>query len=743
MALSFDEEKRRLDAFRLAVNLPQADYDRGLQKLKEKHANAPAPPTPRATGSRGGALGHETREKSREFDTPTRAKAIAPYRFIEIADAVAKPPQAVADACDTLHSEPLKEGYCGEIRVAFEAETPLLIGKGEDIIKDGLPRAAVVPLSANGEDWWIPGASLRGMIRAAAEIVGYARLDQTNRNHVFSLRDFEHPYYNNPDPTKGPPIGKPGAIKAGWLWKEKKLENGEEKETYFIEPSDLALIDIRDLPPLMSGRIDSVEYWTSLDLASKYHELGMKAGGVVDFCKTAKFRLTGPDKQRNQRVKPDSSGHEGAYVVANKAPANAPPEKRKKVEYVFLTKPGQRHNDRAVVTQEAFEKFELVHTSPGVREREPAGSWKTLKRVVDARKPIPVFYTGDLNRQDDPDFAFGLTRLFKIPHRNSVGEMVDRMSAHQPDENEFSPDMVSALFGWVDEGDDARNRDASALKSRIAFSGATIRNSDAELAPGDYIETVMGAPRASFAPYSLVGAVKDWSANVTTDTRIAGRKRYGPRGAMAGLDNIRAALRKQIDRLSGEAAKNVKTHSLLKFLVGKGGLPIRFESRIALHNVTAEEIGLVLFALTHNGDGRCRHMLGRAKPFGAGQLRVTRADLRLSANGPEGNARLGVAPSATAADHLPFLQAFIDHMRRPENYRGTEAGAQTKFPNTAAIRQFLTFANPAQVGMMLPSLKGAQYPELKDHNVIRKPFKLDKSADPAPQPLRVLEIRES
>ena len=42
--------------------------------------------------------------------------------------------------------------------------------------------------------------------------------------------------------------------------------------------------------------------------------------------------------------------------------------------------------------------------------------------------------------------------------------------------------------------------------------------------------------------------------------------------------------------------------------------------------------------------------------------------------------------------------------------------------------------------MMLPSLIGAQYPELKDHNVIRKPFKLDKSAAPAPRPVRVLEI---
>ena len=49
---------------------------------------------------------------------------------------------------------------------------------------------------------------------------------------------------------------------------------------------------------------------------------------------------------------------------------------------------------------------------------------------------------------------------------------------------------------------------------------------------------------------------------------------------------------------------------------------MRFSSRIRLHNVTAEEIGLVLYALGHGGDPKkpYRHQIGRAKPYGAGEV---------------------------------------------------------------------------------------------------------------------------
>ena len=697
MALSFEEEKKRLDAFRRVAGLSDADYEMRLAKLRTRHGGAAQP---RAADNSPRAREPDRRERpaaevarppsARGFDEDTRKKAIAPYRFVEIADAVAKPPQPVEEAIAhrKILSTPLPEGYCGEISVTFEAETPLLIGEEIDVTENGSQRTAVVPLSAGGHGdgpWWVPGASLRGMIRAACEIVGYARLESANRHHVFSLRDFEHPYYNDTTGASGgPALGKQGAIKAGWLWKE--------QEQYFIQPSDLALIEIADLLPFAGGRVGTVEEWTKLELTAKYSALKMRRGKAIDFKKSfnIKFRLSGVDQQKRTRVKPDRSGHQdGVVVVANKAPGNASADKRKKFEYVFLTLPGQRDNQRKCLSKEAFEKFELVHTSPGRKAQEPSGSWAPLKPIVERGDPVPVFYTGDLDAQEKPDFAFGLTRLFKIAHRNSVGAMIDRTDAHKPHlgAGRYEPDMVSALFGYVQEPKEfGRDADAKsddlALKSRLAFSGATIGPDAAEVGPRDrYIETVMGPPRASFAPYSLVGEVKVWSDESGT-TRIAGRRRYGPRGVAAdgavkpGMGDIGAALRGQIDRLSGEAKNNMKTRSLLKFLIGRGGKPFTFSSRIALHNVAAEEIGLLLSSLMHNGDPDCRHMLGRAKAFGAGQLRVAKATLRLTANRDEGAALVGGNREADDAAHAPFLAAFIAHMRNPQNYWGGDAAAQ-------------------------------------------------------------------
>ena len=171
----------------------------------------------------------------------------------------------------------------------------------------------------------------------------------------------------------------------------------------------------------------------------------------------------------------------------------------------------------------------------------------------------------------------------------------------------------------------------------------------------------------SFGPFYLQGSVKDWSDETA---RIAGRKRYPPRHANApdeapdeALRQIRNHLKSQLKRLTVKALDNAETKNRLSLLKAKNGGVLNFSSRIRLHNVRAEEIGLVLWALTHGGDdGRTyRHMIGRAKPYGAGQLRLARATLSLQANGREG-AKL-LAPDA-AGDSMRFEFVKTETWRR-------------------------------------------------------------------------------
>ena len=397
------------------------------------------------------------------------------------------------------HNTPLPDGYCGEIAVEWAAETPLLVGGAGD--EDGVAG----PLDFDARGYWIPGASFRGMIRSAAEIIGYARLEQVNRDHVFALRDFEHPCYNDPMKTDGPKLGSAADVRIGWL--------SRQSDQWTIEESRLAYVGIDEL--LASGFVGKgvdAAGWRRMSLDAKYASARMKAGGLIDFRRTFAFGPSLPDAQRRTRVIPiKNGGISGTLVFSgptpkpgmNQAPADIE-RLAKKVEYVALDPPGTRAP--VTLSKNSRRRFELVHTKQGANERLPDGSWAALEPTA-RNHPIPVFFTGDLRVQGE-DFAFGLTRLFRVPHRYTVGEILARQRAHDIADSlqPYEPDLVSALFGYVHEAADVGrgdNGDESdlALKGRVAFSGARIEASDRQRPIVDEapIETVTMAPRASFA----------------------------------------------------------------------------------------------------------------------------------------------------------------------------------------------------------------------------------------------------
>src|SRR5262249_45265609 len=113
---------------------------------------------------------------------------VSPYRFVDLANAVARPPNDVLNPIgdhprtSTLLSKPSPHGYCGSIELEWEAETPLLVGETRTESMGHVSVEVAGPMRAgDGGDWWIPGSTFRGMVRAACEIVGFGRLSQTNK----------------------------------------------------------------------------------------------------------------------------------------------------------------------------------------------------------------------------------------------------------------------------------------------------------------------------------------------------------------------------------------------------------------------------------------------------------------------------------------------------------------------------------------------------------------------------------
>lgn len=708
---------------------------------------------------RGAQVIHNDRKERKSLDEDD---CTSPFRFAEIAPAPTPAPEPVQEACN---DRPLPGGFSGVIEVEWAFETPMLIGAPEGEPGEG----TVMPMkmgSMQNAPYVIPGATLRGMMRAAMEIVCRARLTQVNAHHVYGVRDFTHALFAE-DSGDGASRLAWEDLQAGWLSKagEHDPPKGENDSDYVITPCDKRMIRIRALPEDFNGGNSTNNgvwhrRWLSKKLPERYKRAGMTTDGkLIDFTKTSQFSA-----DNEGYVYPDGDGQvKGVYVFSGHSPTapkdDAPAEKlekferkldkedadegkktgrQKKREYVFI----ERNGAQAVrLKQDVFDRFELIHSKPSKNKRQPDGSYKDLWETLTAGQCIPIFFSGQLDGLQE-DMQIGLTRLFKLRHQYSVGNKIP--PRHKPDPR--SPDFIEALYGYVFETDETgtavisrggQSRSTApsevARKGRIAFGFAKLQNpEDAHLS--ETITAVMTGPRASFGPFYLRGKFKDWSDE---KAQLAGRKRYFPRfparsQALAGAARTIKTALKETQPQRG----NREMESHLKFLEPKqAGGELVFNGEIRLHNVLKEEIGALLWALTHGGDPAkpYRHMLGRAKNFGAGQARVKSVRLRLCGHDEGANASLEKAEpweqpgheggegwiSPNSQSMQPFLQEF-------QTYMQTHCPG---WPNVPDLREFLGISSPEE-GAKIVEKGRAAYPSLEKFKDLRETTKLRSDLTP-------------
>jgi CRISPR-associated protein (TIGR03986 family) len=700
-----------------------------------------APQTPSAQPA-----AKERREQSRGKRRPrpelNKGELKAPFRFIALNEKVVLADHEVVERGLDL---PVPGGFCGVMTVEWAAETPILIGARGDDDVDGPLR-----LGSDGP-YVIPGATLRGLVRAACETVSYGRLFQINRHHRYGVRDFTHPLFSDENRTTW------DELRSGWLRKKEATSEQRSKglSDYVLAPCDKRLIRIRSLPEMCNsgGATNNGQFhreWLNTELAERYRKVGQTHSGqkakALDFEsleRASRFTQEGEDY-----VRPDPNGSfRGYFVFANKSPtlrdidaakldfqeSNPRQGDQKKREYVFAA---ETNGEEVRLRQDQFDRFELAHTKPSKNKRAPDGSYAVLQPTLDAHWRIPVFYIGD-PKSDQPTFSMGLTRLFKRSHNYSVGDMLAREGAHAIGGDDFHPDVVESLFGYLYEKDELGKRPADstapeeiARKGRVAFGFAKIVDGAQARLSRDAIRTVMMGPRASYAPFYLRGSIKDWS---DSKSRLAGRKHYFPRfpDAMAtaqGRENAAPAIVRTLTNWQGNGGGEIQTH--VRFLESAAAAPeLVFRGDIRVHNVTAAEIGALLWAITHGGDPAkpFRHMIGRAKTAGAGQVRVKSIALAFVGNDSDADALLR-APAAwelpgdgregwsTPSHHgmSPFLLAFEKLMQRHD----------ARWPKTPTVLEFLGASRP-QSGAEIAKKGLDGYFELQDFQRIRQTAKLD------------------
>lgn len=679
------------------------------------------------------------------FDPTQPANWRLPYRFVPLNDTIVPSPLAMA-VID--HSRPLPDGVSGSLWVRWVAETPLCAGMPlpDDAAWRDDPRyaaqaneAPTVPFQLERDGRYvIPGSTLRGAVRAVFETASFARLSRINAHQRFGLRDFGEKesararkdiafkHYSDRVVRASP--------SAAYVEVVGQTADGRRRlyRLHLCRWRKIQITDILARYAATGVQGKDLGWWNRLDVRSKYRAL-RKIGlaGEVDL-----HSVGSGDGGPARLGLSEAGGGKGRIVVGG--PAAGSPWKRKH-EYVFLS-PGEDIQEESIPIPDdpegrngVMDVFERLHSKQSKHGLEPDGTWARLGIANEGDETMrsqdralqfggacrfPVFYAGSPQTLRDcggthrpglaDEFAVGLTRLFKIPHKRTLGAVRDASATHgtrpkEPGgEERVRLDMAEALFGFVDEEDvraGAGDDIPVGLRGRVSFGFATCEHAgwpNPEAKCG-----VLLGPRPSFAPFYLTGPVRSYSDD---RARLAGRKRYPARGAAQSFPQGAA-----------------DTSSTVFFLPATrrgadGETPLSFTGEIRFHNLSPIELGGLVWALTFGEPaGRFRHALGHGRPFGHGQMRaeIVMEKSRLR--------RHGQAKTEAPPDLDALMAPYRSYMERALGASDGEiaTGRADRWSGSPVIRILRAIADPA-VGSDRRSMLDAYMKDSKAYEAYSK-----------------------
>ncbi|WP_372426170.1 TIGR03986 family type III CRISPR-associated RAMP protein [Salinarimonas chemoclinalis] len=599
----------------------------------------------------------------------------APYNFVPLPPVVMEPDWQAAVTQDV----PLADGVCGTFPIRIEAVTPLLVG-GERVKHDKRPTEVRFLLGPDNVHY-LPGSSLKGMIRALVEIASFGRMSAV-ADRRFPIRDLSAG-------LSGLYLPRVREVHAGWL----RFEGGNWRVTpcHYARIRSAALgIDTQYAP----FKFASAKYERFYGLCSSERALVLEKRGLgpddtilelapagASGARKGRIVLTGqPNANRPSERSPKDVAAELLAAEEAQTSGETSSKKTKKhvpkhLDFVFY----DREDFDLVIDDDVIKRFRDVNEQAD-RSVNPQGRghYETGMSTWDYFKTnrgrnlfggeIPIFYTkngrGDIT-------SFGLSRMFPIPSDASVGVILKSTSRQQVALG-HGMDLATLMFGCIgDQDTDA----TAALKGRVSFSHCMVEPGwEPELQP----PCVLGPPKASFSPGYLVqphdgdGRLRgqNYVSWMDSDAKLRGWKRYPVRPpALAGVRGP-------------PPNANVKVQTQLETMPSGS----RFTGDVRVHNLGTVELGALLWAITLGGDPARRHAFGMGKPLGLGQIRIeideaawTRT-MRANAGGP--------APSPSECMRL-FEEHMLLFCRR--------SAGMTSWKQSDPIRTLLAMADPEQV----------------------------------------------
>lgn len=497
----------------------------------------------------------------------------APYNFVPVNEKVVSPCWAESIS----HDIPFADARSGVIKVKATAHSPVFVRNGALKSRQN----NVHDFSQFEGKYFIPGTSLKGMVRNVLEVLTFSKMGNKVNDHRYAIRDLS-------GAVKDQYLSKfrPEMIYAGWL-----VQNVDE--SYSIEDCDIPgrishrKIDEHfgtDFSPFFSegGEFDQRND-DQKSARFKYNKFGSRSREVnvafVDYNAGRKIYEITADEENAERGTLVFTGQPGPRKQKNDGKWTG-----HHLEFIFFNQPRKKI---LAVDQKVIENFFFAYFDHDkTRWSKDWAYWREDLKRGDA---IPVFFHKDDNQQVS---AIGLSYLFKLPYEKSVTEAMP--SEHR---NTNNIDFSEALFGFVD-GEEG-------LKGRVHFGHAFALKAK----PDASVKAVLSSPKASYYPTYIRqqvdknGRVNGYQTFMHTLAEIAGWKRY-PVHKSGVKENPKPP--------------GTSEDVLVEFVPLETGSV--FEFAIHYHNLKEIELGALLSALTFHMTPGTYHSLGMAKPLGYGKV---------------------------------------------------------------------------------------------------------------------------
>lgn len=499
------------------------------------------------------------------------------YNFVPLSETVVFPDWAEQAG----HDRPFEDGVSGVLSLTIKNHSPLLVG-----VKDGRD---VKPFLLPDGTAAIPGSSLRGMIRNVLEIAGYGKMRLVDDKR-YGVRDLHANFYQRQLTENTGQNRYIPQSRAGWL----KFENDQ----WTITPCDMARVERSLLQSYYGNGI-----WVRISNqdrpgSKEKYQAWLRAGKplAVNFDKEAAGfhpHRGGRIHLQYSQVRAIGSGKEQGSLVFTGQPG---PQKH--MEFIFFN---ESPSQCFTVPERIMRDFQHIY--------QDSSHWDYLKTAkLFPQQGIPVFYLVDRNGEIS---SLGLSQMYRLAYRQSVGELVDRANDKHRQNNK--PDLAELIFGAVDEND---GKDS--LKGRVSFSHAVCQT----LPPyqQEKCESILSSPKPTYYPNYIVQNEQEgrltgghYRTYMDPEARIRGWKRYPVKTAITvpPLDNEQ--------RASGAWNKLRPITDELSFI-----------AKLRFHNLRPVELGAIAWCLGWGGNPALRHGIGMGKPFGFGQISISlgKADIR-------------------------------------------------------------------------------------------------------------------